>query len=86
MKTIRSSRKAPILHVIAIKTSVNGNYFVKSLAEQDASRESNFHGIIEQMEVLGSSALADWFRDEEGLHIHTNFRSDMPIVIKVRIG
>jgi len=73
------------LYVIAMKQSNNGDYSILSLGEQDASRLANFHGIIRNIQVLGEDAPIRWKRDAHGLHIHTDFCSDMPITFKLQI-
>ena len=73
------------LYAIALKCSKDGNYCIQSLAEQDASRKANFHGIIQNVEVLGYKEKLDWSRDEAGLLIHTGITSERPIVFKIKI-
>ena len=46
-----------------------------SLGGQDGSRAANFHGIIWNVEVLGTEKASVWNRDAEGLHIFTEKRS-----------
>lgn len=73
------------LYATALKCSETGTYCIRSLAEQDASRLANFHGIIENVEVLGCEELPVWRRDEEGLHISTCMRSNTPVVFRITV-
>ncbi|MDD6616131.1 MAG: alpha-L-fucosidase [Lachnospiraceae bacterium] len=73
------------LYATALKCSETGTYCIRSLAEQDASRLANFHGIIENVEVLGCEELPVWRRDEEGLHISTCMRSNAPVVFRITV-
>ena len=73
------------LYATALKCSDNGTYCIKSLGEQDASKQANFHGIIRNVEVLGGEAKAEWSRDEKGLHITSGKKSEDPIVFKIKI-
>ena len=73
------------LYAIAMKDSADGSYTIRCLGEQDASRMANFHGIIRDMDVLGSGEKPEWNRDAEGLHIKTRYHSDTPIVFRIRI-
>ena len=73
------------LYAIALKCSESGEYLIRSLGEQDASKVANFHGIIKEIEVLGSDEKPEWNRDEEGLHIRSSFRSDCPVTIKIKV-
>lgn len=82
-RDFRFTTKDGALYVVAMKCSPDGAYCVRSLGEQDASRQANFHGIIGDVRVLGADEPPAWSRDAEGLHIHTGFRSDKPIVFKV---
>lgn len=73
------------LYAIAMKCSQDGEYCVRSLGIQDASRQANFHGIIRNVEVLGCGESPKWSRDEEGLHIRSGFVSDSPVVFKLEL-
>lgn len=73
------------LYAIAMKCSETGEYCIRSLGIQDASRQANFHGIITDMEVLGCEEKPAWNRDEEGLHITSAFRSDSPVTFKITL-
>ncbi len=73
------------LYAIAMKCSGDGEYCIRSLGIQDASRQANFHGIILDVEVLGCSEKPQWSRDEKGLHISSGFVGDGPIVFRLRL-
>lgn len=73
------------LYATVLKCSEDGKYTIKALAEQDASKLPKFHGIISGVRVLGSEEQPEWSRDEEGLHIRTNVKSDAPIVFKILV-
>ena len=61
----------------------DGQLHIKSLREADASHLPLWHGVIEKVEVLGCGECA-WTRDEEALHVDMgDFRSDMPVVVKI---
>ena len=83
-RDFRFTTKDGYLYAAAMKTSDDGEYTIVSLGEQDASKQANFHGIIRSVETLGEGE-AKWSRDENGLHIHSDLKSDMPIVFKIRI-
>ena len=73
------------VYATALKCSEDGKYCIHSFAEQDASRQANFHGIIEGVEVLGCEETPVWSRDTEGLHIKTSLRTNTPVVFKLKI-
>lgn len=73
------------LYVTVLKCRESGDYCIRTLGERDASKQANFHGIIKNVEVLGGRTKADWKRDEEGLHIHTEEYRKMPMVFRIRV-
>lgn len=73
------------LYATALKCSEDGTYCIRSLGEQDASRQANFHGMIRSVEVLGTKELPAWSRDAQGLKLTTSYRSDAPVVFKIKI-
>lgn len=81
----RFTTKGGYLYAAALRCSDSGEYCITSLGEQDASRQANFHGLIESIEVLGDSEKPEWSRDEKGLHIKSGFKSDNPVVFKIRV-
>jgi len=81
-KDFRFTTAGGFLYVTVLKCSKDGNYCITSLGEQDASRQANFHGIIQNVEVLGGE-VSQWYRDAEGLHITSSMMSEDPIVFKI---
>lgn len=73
------------LYATVLKCSEDGNYCIRCLGEQDASRQANFHGIIREVKVLGCDEAPQWSRDEKGLHLTTEMKSNTPIVFKIKI-
>lgn len=71
------------LYATVLKCRESGDYCIRTLGERDASKQANFHGIIKNVEVLGGRTKADWKRDEEGLHIHTEEYRKMPMVFRI---
>ena len=71
---------------MALKCAENGEYLIKSFAtEKDAASSGGFSGIISKVTVLGDNSEAEYKRDEEGLHIRTQYRSDLPVVFKIEV-
>ena len=81
----RFTTKNGVLYAICMRQSEDGEYCIVSLGEQDASKQANFHGIIRNVEVLGTDEAPQWFRDADGLHVKTGLQSDKPIVLKLFI-
>jgi alpha-L-fucosidase len=63
----------------------NGEYCVKSLKMQAHTAGSRLHAPICDVEVLGCSAKPVWHRDETGLHIRTEYKTEGPITFKVKL-
>ncbi len=80
--TVRGSR----LFAIVLKCSEDGRYLLRSFAEGDPEHSSCFHGLIEEIEVLGFEEKPDWKLLPEGLLIVApQVRSDCPIVFGIRM-
>ena len=46
-----------------------------------------FHGIVEDVSILGSDEKIDWIKDKESLRFTTKtVKSDYPVVIKVKLA
>ncbi|MBR3305011.1 MAG: alpha-L-fucosidase [Christensenellaceae bacterium] len=73
------------LYVFALRPDEKGEYSVTALGDRDAKKKANFKGIIKDISVLGSDEKPVWTRDEEALHIRTSFKSDLPIVFRLKI-
>lgn len=84
-RDFRFTTAGGMLYAIALKCSENGEYYITSLGEQDASRQANFHGIIREIEVLGTEERPEWSRDEGGLLVKSRLKSDKPIVFKIKV-
>ena len=82
----RFTCKGDSIYVFALNFPESGKITVKTLSESDASKLPKFHGIIEDVDVLGFDEKPEWSRDESGLHICTkNVVSDKPVVFRVRL-
>lgn len=83
---IRFTVKGGCLYAICLNMQGKGSVCIKSMAEADASRAPNFHGIIKGVEVLGRDAAPEWVRDGEGLKVRTlPARDGKPVVFKISI-
>ena len=83
---IRFTTRGKHLYCTFLHWPENGNGLIRSLAEQDASHLPVFHGIIEDVDVLGCGKPA-WSRDMEGLHVSLpGIETQMPVVVRVTLG
>lgn len=71
------------LYAVALKASPDGKYCIRSLGEQDASKQANFHGIITSVTALDGGAAVPFTRDGEGLHLTHATDSDMPVAFRI---
>ena len=84
-KDIRFTVARGSVYAIALKCSRNGKYCIKTLGEKDASKVANFHGIIKDISVLGSDTKPGWHRNENGLYIESDYKSEYPITFKITL-
>lgn len=83
---IRFTVRGSNLYATVLKYPQDGRVLIRSLAERDASRKPYFHGIIEDVSVLGFDEKVTWERSEEGLLIQTQeVQSDLPVVFRIKI-
>ncbi len=74
------------IYAICMQYPSDGCVTIRSLSKSHDANKPNFHGIIRDVEVLGSEEKIDFHADEEGLHFTTQkVRSDFPVVIKVSV-
>ncbi len=73
------------IYAIALKCPKDGRFVIKSLADSPDQNVPEFHGIIEDVIVLGyEDTPISWRKDEEGLHVDVSaVNSDFPVVIKI---
>ncbi|KAB8130772.1 alpha-L-fucosidase [Gracilibacillus oryzae] len=83
---IRFTVNGSYLYAAVLQYPENGKVTIKSLAEQDASKLPNFHGIIKDVTILGYEEQPKWERTEQGMQIETNeVSSDKPVVFKIQL-
>jgi len=83
---IRFTMNGGYLYATCLNMRGKNSICIQSLAEADASRKPNFHGIIKNVEVLGYDKTPTWTRDEEGLKITTvEIENDKPVVFKILV-
>lgn len=83
---IRFTTGNGFLYATALKGSESGEYHIRALGDLDASKMADFNGIIEKIEVLGHKKAPEWSRSREGLVIHTDYRSEKPVVFKITVA
>ena len=82
----RFTVKGSYLYATCLSYPENGKVTIKSLAERDASKLPLFHGIIEDVDVLGFNEKPVFTRNDQGLHIQTtDVASKFPVVFKIKL-
>jgi len=74
------------IYAHVLKCADNGEYIVKSLGTQkDAASSTGFSGIIRGIKVLANDSPVTFERKDDGLHLKTDYKSDMPVVFKIEM-
>ncbi|WP_322199758.1 alpha-L-fucosidase [Acutalibacter intestini] len=81
----RFTTKGGALYAMALKAAEDGAYCVRSLRMQEHTAGTVFHGVVKGVEVLGASQPPRWTRDEEGLHLFTDYRAQGPVTFKIQL-
>ncbi len=83
---IRFTVNGGCIYAACLNMRGKSEVLIRSLAEADASRKPNFHGIIKSVSVLGHDSSPAWSRDSEGLKITTRpVETEKPVVFKIEI-
>jgi alpha-L-fucosidase len=82
----RFTVKGDKLYVTSLCWPSDGCVTIRSLAEADASRLPVFHGIVKNVETLGTSEPCKWQRDDAGLHVQATVTANgLPVVLRVTL-
>lgn len=73
------------LYAICMRCPEDGQFTVKSLADNPVQNSPAFHGIVEKVEILGYDGPVTWHKDPQGLHVQADVKSDMPVTLKVAV-
>lgn len=73
------------IYAICMRCPEEGKFCVKSLATMKDQNLPQFQGIIAGVEVLGYDGEVKWKQNDDGLYVHANIQSDLPVVIKVTV-
>jgi alpha-L-fucosidase len=74
------------IYACCMKCPEDGQFLVESLKDSIDQNVPEFHGIIENADVLGFSGKTEWSVDKSGLHVSApGLSSEFPVVIRVKI-
>lgn len=83
---IRFTVRGNCVYAFVMNYPDDQNVTIRSLADSSDQNIPEFHGLIEQVNILGMETKLEWRRDRSGLHIHTtDVVSEYPIVIRVQV-
>ncbi len=82
----RFTAKGGAIYVFAMQYPEHGRILVRSLAKSADQNVPNFHGLIEDVAVLGEERMPEWAVDGEGLHIRMQVADRrFPVALRVRV-
>lgn len=73
------------IYAICMVCPEDGNFTIKALGDSSDQNVPQFHGLVEDVDILGHEEPLEWIKDKTGLHIRTKIASDFPVVIKVTV-
>lgn len=73
------------VYAIAMRCPEDGKFTVKALADSPDQNIPEFHGIIADVKILGYDGDVQWSKDADGLHVHADVHSNMPVTLKIVI-
>ena len=75
------------IYAICMKYPEDGHVEIKSLRDTPNPFMPYFHGIVEDVSILGSDEKIEWTNDKESLRFTTKtVKSEFPVVIKVKLA
>lgn len=84
---IRFTANGDSIYAFVMKYPEDGNVTIQSLAESEDQNVPNFHGLIQEVRVLGYDGKVTYEKDTKGLHIHTTgVDTKYPVVIRIRVN
>ncbi len=85
-RDIRYTIKGSNLYATVLKCSPDGKYEFPALATLNPEKNSCFHGIIEDVEVLGFDGALRWMVDDQALKVETEgVDTAYPVVFRIRL-
>ena len=73
------------IYAFAMRFPEDGNVTIKSLGLPKEKYAPLFHGLIQEVSILGYDVPVTWNIDDEGMHIRAGaIDTNMPVTIKIR--
>lgn len=85
-KDFRFTVKGDSIYVFSMHYPEDGKVCIRALAESANQDVPEFHGIIQDVSILGFAEKPEWKVTTEGLELHTkHVKSQFPVVIRVKV-
>ena len=82
----RFTAKGGCIYVFAMHYPKHGQITVRSLAKSEDQNIPKFHGLVEDVAVLGNKRPQEWSVDRMGLHVRMQITDRrFPVVLRVRV-
>lgn len=84
---IRFTAKGNCIYATVLSWPEDGKVYIKAFGERDASRLPVFHGIVEDVTILGFEGNVKWERKEDALSVCAQgIKTDYPVVVKIKVN
>lgn len=81
----RYTARGGCIYAFAMNYPEHGRITLRSLAKSTDQNVPKFHGLIEEVAVLGDERAPEWSVDEKGLHVRMQIADRrFPVVLRVR--
>ena len=82
----RFTAKGGAVYVFAMQYPEHGRITVRAFAKSADQNVPDFHGLIEEVTVLGEQRMPVWTVDEKGLHVQMHIADrKLPVVFRVQV-
>ena len=82
----RFTAKGGCIYVFAMQYPEHGQITVRSLAKSEDQNQPKFHGLVEDVAVLGNERPPEWSVDQIGLHVKMQIPDRrFPVALRVRV-
>lgn len=82
----RFTRKGKYVYAYCMRYPENGEMHIRSFAMIDDQGIPEFHGIVEDVKVLGQMQQPVWMVDEVGIHIQAEAKKcELPVCVRLKI-
>ncbi|MGN0298769.1 MAG: alpha-L-fucosidase [Lachnospiraceae bacterium] len=82
----RFTAKGNKIYAFAMNYPDDGDCLIQTFKTAPKHQPAEYNGIIQDVKILGQSTVSPWFRDETGLHVKGERKTqDLPVVIEITV-